>query len=173
VACPRVEVDATGSRPLVRAYYRAWGRLPYLSSGTIGSGVFGVTAAAADRLATLPDVINDDGWVRRAFPPRERITTPGSFTILAPRTVPALIRRRARIAIGNRDLAEEWGADPGGNSPRALLAATRSGAVRWPDAAAFALVTVLARGLAWWRRRSGRRALWSTDHTSREGTTTP
>ncbi|MBI1758409.1 MAG: glycosyltransferase [Actinobacteria bacterium] len=172
VACPRVDVDATGASPLVRGYYRAWARLPYLSSGTIGSGVFGLTVAGADRLGELPDVINDDGWVRRAFAPGERITTPGAFTVLAPRTLPALVRRRARIAIGNRDLAAAWGDDPGGNSPRALLAATRSGAVSWPDCAAFGLVTALARGLAWWRRRTGNRSAWSTDRTSREGTVT-
>lgn len=170
VACPRVRVDTSGSSRLVRGYYRAWSALPYLAEATIGSGVFGVTDAGAERLAALPDVINDDGWVRRAFPPADRVTTAGSFTILAPRTVTALVRRRARIANGNRELAAEWGDDPGGNSLRALLAQARSGAVRWPDAAAFLAVTAAARAVAWWRRRTGNHRRWSVDHTSREGT---
>lgn len=104
VGCPAMRVDTTGCSPLVRAYYRAWTELPYVRAGLVGSGVFGLTAAGSQRLGEFPAVLNDDGWVRRAFAPGERLTTPGSFTVRAPRTLAALVRRRARIAIGNRDL---------------------------------------------------------------------
>lgn len=168
VGCPEMTTDTGGSSWLVRAYYRAWTRLPYAAEAMVGSGVFGLTAAASTRLGDFPDVLNDDGWVRRAFEPAERLTTPGAFTVLAPRTAGALIRRRARIAIGNRDLDQRLGGrDGGGNGLGALLRAARAGRIGWPDAGAYLLVTALARGLARWRRRVGNQRAWSTDQTSR------
>jgi glycosyltransferase involved in cell wall biosynthesis len=168
VACPAMVTDTAGSSWLVRAWYRAWQALPYVAASMVGSGVFGLTAAGSARLGDFPDVLNDDGFVRRAFAPDERIITGGSFTVSAPRTARALVRRRARIAIGNRDLDQRHGArDAGANGFGALLRAARRRDVRWPDAAAYLLVTAAARGLAQWRRRVGDRAAWSTDQTSR------
>jgi glycosyltransferase involved in cell wall biosynthesis len=166
--CPAMTTDTSGSSWPVRAYYRAWTQLPYVTEAMVGSGVFGLTAAGSARVGDFPDVLNDDGLVRRSFAPAERLTTPGAFHVVAPRTAAALVRRRARIAIGNRDLDQRTGgSDPGGNGPGALLRLARTGQVAWPDAAAFVLVTALARGLAQWRRRTGNRGAWSTDQTSR------
>ncbi len=90
IACPRLVVDASGSRRLVQAYYRTWTALPYVRRSMVGSGVYALNAAATRRVGELPPVINDDGWVRRSFTASERITTPGTFTSAAPRTVGAL-----------------------------------------------------------------------------------
>lgn len=168
VGCPAMVTDTGESSWLVRSWYRAWAELPYVAASMVGSGVFGLTAAGSARLGEFPDVLNDDGFVRRAFDPAERLTTAGDFTVKAPRTALALVRRRARIAIGNRDLDERRGErDAGANGIGALLRATRAGRIRWPDAFSYLLITVLARGLAQWRRRTGTRGAWSTDQTSR------
>jgi glycosyltransferase involved in cell wall biosynthesis len=168
VGCPSMVTDTSGSSWLVRGWYRAWTNLPYVASAMVGSGVFGLTAAASARLGEFPDVLNDDGFVRRTFEPAERLTTAGSFTVKAPRTARALVRRRARIAIGNQDLDERGGGrDAGANGLGDLVRATRAGRIRVLDASSYVLITVLARGLAQWRRRTGNRGAWSTDQTSR------
>jgi glycosyltransferase involved in cell wall biosynthesis len=177
VGYPAMRMDTVGCAPLVRAYYRAWTELPYARTGPGGSGVFGLTAAGSQRLGEFPAVLNDDGWVRQAFAPGERLTAPGSVTVRAPRTLAALVRRRARIAIGNRDLARMPGTraagtarpapDADGNGLPDLARAVRERRLGWPEVAAYLLVTALARGLATWRRLLGSRDAWSTDRTSR------
>jgi acetyltransferase-like isoleucine patch superfamily enzyme len=167
LGCPQMEVDTARSARLVQAYYRTWTALPYVRRTMVGSGVYALTDAAVRRLGRLPEVINDDGWVRRSFSSAERIMTPGAFTVTAPRTVTALVRRRARIAIGNRDLTAQLGPDPDGNGLRALVHAVRDRQVDPIDAGAYAVVGALSEGLAGWRRLTGRRATWSTDTTTR------
>lgn len=162
---PQLAVDTFASSRLVRAYYRTWTRLPYVRTGMIGSGVFAVNASAAPRLATLPDILNDDEWVRRSFPPRERVTTLATFTMTAPRTLRALISRNARAHIGNRELDPQ---NPGnGNNLGDLRQAIQAREVTPTDALAYLTVVALSRTLAHWRLATGRAHQWSTDHTSR------
>jgi glycosyltransferase involved in cell wall biosynthesis len=162
---PQLAVDTYASSRLVRAYFRTWTRLPYVRSGMIGSGVFAVNLAGASRLNTLPDILNDDEWVRRSFPPPERITTLATFTMTAPRTVRALISRNARAVIGNRELASH---NPGdGNTLPDLIRAVRTHEITPSDALTYLAVVALSRTLAHWRLTTGRAHQWSTDHTSR------
>jgi glycosyltransferase involved in cell wall biosynthesis len=162
---PQLAVDTFASSPLVRAYYRTWTRLPYVRTGMIGSGVFAVNLAGASRLSTLPDILNDDEWVRRSFPPPERITTLATFTMTAPRTLRALISRNARAHLGNRELNSK---NPGnGNTIDDLIKAVRSREVTPTDALTYLAVVALSRTLARWRLATGRTHQWSTDHTSR------
>lgn len=169
VAAPALAVDATRSSLLVRGYYATWTRLPYVGEGVIGSGVYAVNAAGGARLGPLPDLVNDDGYVRRRFAPDERRTGTRTFTVVAPRTVGPLIRRRARIASGNVELDRE---QVEGGSPRVgmgdVAALVRSRKVGPVDALCFVGVTVAARALGRYRRSRGRGGEWSTDLTSRE-----
>jgi len=135
----------------------------------IGSGVFAVNRAGAERIGTFPDVINDDGYVRRMFAPEERFTSPGEFTISAPHTLGALVRRRARIANGNVELDGHLDdADEARTGLHDVVDLVRSSAVSPVDAAAFVVVTGCARVLGRWRRLRGRGRHWSTDTTSRQ-----
>jgi glycosyltransferase involved in cell wall biosynthesis len=163
--CPRLAVRTVESSALVRAYYRTWTRLPYVRSGMIGSGVFAVNPAGAARLGTFPDVLNDDEWVRRSFAPHERVITPDTFTMIAPRTLRALLARTARAVIGNRELDRDH--PGGGNGLGDLVTSVRRREVTVPNALAYITVTALARGLAQWRLLTGTTRRWSTDRTSR------
>jgi glycosyltransferase involved in cell wall biosynthesis len=165
--CPRLVVDTTASSWPVRAYFRTWTALPYVRQGMVGSGVFAINQAGADRLGTFPDVLNDDEWVRRSFAPHERIITNGTFTMIAPRTVRALVRRTARTVVGNRELTRQDPVSANGNSPRALAEAVRQRRVGVPHAVTYLMIAVMARGLASWRTWSGHGGKWATDHTSR------
>ncbi len=167
----RIKIDTSRCSWLVRQYYRAWTATSYIGRQDAGSGVFGLNPAAVQRVGRLPDVINDDGYVARHFSGSERVVCDATFTSFAARDVRSLVRRRARIVNGNRQL-DSLLPDPqaigGGPSvPSQLLAARREGRVSWPAVGAFFLVTAASRSLAAWRRRVGTAGKWSTDATTR------
>ena len=171
VGAPAVQVDTTGCPWAVRSYFRVWTELPYVRSGMVGSGVFAVNAAGRDRLDRMPDVVNDDAWVRRSFAPDERVTGPGSFTTFAPRSVLALVRRRTRVDLGNVDLDRLRDNPPAAaNGMRYVLAAARRGELLRRDAATFVAVTLASRCLGAWRRHRGSTSVWSQDRSSRAPT---
>lgn len=167
VAAPTLEVDASDASWVVRRYVRAWTALPYVAQSMVGSGVFALNAPALERLGELPEVTNDDGWVRRRFAADERVVVPETFTSYAARTVRALVARRARIINGNRNLDGALGGrDAGRNGLRALVRAVRDGVLGPLDAAVFLAVTAASRAVAARRRATGDVG-WYVDTTSR------
>lgn len=166
VAGARPVVDTSRATWPVRRYYRVWQTMPYVRGGVIGTGVFALAAAAVEQIGEFPDVVNDDGWVRRRFAPAQRRLVEAPFTVLSARTAGALTARRARVINGNRVLAGQHGADSDAGTVAAVregLVARRFGVL---DAVTFVLVTAVARARAAVRRRRGDSA-WSTDATSR------
>lgn len=167
VVAPTLEMDASRSSWLVRRYVRAWTALPYVAQSMVGSGVFALNGPALERLGELPEVTNDDGWVRRRFTPRERVVVREAFTAHAARTVRALVSRRARIVNGNRSLDGTLGGrDEGRNGLGALVRAVRDRVVGPVDAAVFLGVTAASRAVAA-RRRARGDVGWYVDTTSR------
>ncbi|WP_146819358.1 glycosyltransferase, partial [Actinotalea fermentans] len=153
VAAPTLAVDASAASWVVRRYVRAWTALPYVARSMVGSGVFALNAPALERLGELPEVTNDDGWVRRRFAPHERVVVPETFTSYAARSVHALVARRARIVNGNRNLDGALGGrDAGRNGLGALVRAVRDGVVGPLDATVFLAVTAASRAVAARRR---------------------
>ncbi len=168
VAWAHMDVDTRGASPIVRGYYRTWTKLPYVASSAVGSGVFAVNAAGSQRVGVLPDVINDDGYVRRCFTAEETLAAQGSFRITAPLSTRALVARRARIANGNAQLDRALGEDSAGTSVTTLRDVVRRGDASRRDVACFLGVTVAARVLGRVRTMRGRAATWSQDRSSRE-----
>lgn len=167
VVSPTLQLDASRSSWPVRRYCRAWTALPYVARSMVGSGVFALNRPALDRLGQIPDVTNDDGWVRRRFAPHERVVVPETFTAHAARTTRALVGRRARIINGNRSLDGALGGrDEGRNGLGALARAVRGGIVGPLDAVTFLGVTLASRAVAA-RRRARGDAGWYVDTTSR------
>ena len=104
-AAPRPIVDTTSASVLVRLYFAIWGRLGYATVSSLGAGVYGLSESGRGRFDSFPQVIADDGFVYSLFKPSERVNPDGaSFTIRAPRSLKALVKRRRRIAAGNRQL---------------------------------------------------------------------
>lgn len=168
VASPRMLLDAHRSRWPVRFYYRVWEQLPYARTGLIGAGVMGIGATARAVVAAMPDVTNDDGWIRRSFAPALRRSTSGCSMVTAAVTTRALLSRRARVSAGNDQLSTAFGgADHGGTSPRALLAGLVQRAYGPVELGTFVVLTAAARLLARHRRRRGHE-VWGSDPTSRE-----
>ncbi|WP_158274515.1 glycosyltransferase [Cellulomonas sp. WB94] len=168
VAYPTLRLDTESSSWAVQRYYRVWTSLSYVTASMVGSGVFALNGPALAQLGELPDVVNDDGWVRLSFPPERRVVVPEEVTVFAARTARALVARRARIINGNRALSRELGL--GDEPPRRtaeVLRQLRVGRVRPVDVMVFGALTVAGRAAAV-VRRVRRDATWSTDLTSRE-----
>lgn len=105
VAAPRARFDTGGASYLVRQYYEVYKRTPYVTSGLVGLGVYGVSEAGRARFETFPALFADDLFIQRLFAPSERLTTPGWFQVRTPRTVADLVAVRTRVARGNTALA--------------------------------------------------------------------
>lgn len=166
-AAPLPQVDLTGTRWPVRAYYSVWSELGYVRRHALGSGVYGLSAQGRSRFGPFPDLIADDAYVYCQFAEAERVNPPGAvFSIRAPRTVRSLTRRRIRIVAGNVELATETGhrMQPPGPGWRAVVQNKPS---LLPALPVFLGVNVVGALLARRRAAAGTRGSWGQDLTSR------
>ncbi len=95
----------TGQGGVARAYARLWARLPFMSHGVPGCGIFAVNPAGRARWGRFPDLISDDGFVRLHFAPQERIAVPEPYDWPVAEGLGALVRVRGRQDAGMRELA--------------------------------------------------------------------
>ena len=103
-AAPARHLRTARSSWWVRGYYRVWERLPGVRDGLYGRGVIALSPEAQRRIDLLPPVLSDDLAISEAFTPGERRVVPEAVvTIRVPRTAADLIRRRVRVATGNRE----------------------------------------------------------------------
>ncbi|ATY09302.1 hypothetical protein CU254_01525 [Amycolatopsis sp. AA4] len=165
---PLLELDGLG--PVVSRAHRAWAQLPSVRQSGVGSGVYALNEQGHALAFPLPDVLADDAWVHRAVPAERKIVVPEARSAVRPAaTVRALVRRRARVRLGHRQL-DQLGrpAQPGTESGlRTLSQLVRGGAVSVTEAASFSAVVLADRAIARFRRIRGNESEWSTDNTSR------
>jgi glycosyltransferase involved in cell wall biosynthesis len=64
---------------LSERYARFWEKLPFITTGVPGCGVYAVNAAGRARWANFPEIISDDTFVRLHFAPEERHGVPSTF----------------------------------------------------------------------------------------------
>lgn len=167
VAAPRLRIDTTGCSWPLLAYHRVWMTLPYVADGIVGSGLYALNAAGGERKGQFPDVISDDAYVRGLFTRQERHTSAGEFTIFAPRTLRALIKRRARVAVGNSEVENLVHGAGSDTTCASLVRAVRCGHVTLAEVAVYGAITSAALTVARLRRWRGTDRQWSTDVTSR------
>jgi glycosyltransferase involved in cell wall biosynthesis len=169
-ACsPTARFDLTGSSWPVRGFHRALWALLEGRQSLSGAGAYMLDERGHARVFPMPDVIADDGWVHRSFEPGERLTVPGAVApVRLSRTVGALIRRRARVRLGNRELAAHGRpATEPALRPTALAGLVRTGRVGPLDAACFVGILLAERVTARWRTARGTAHTWSPDQTTR------
>ena len=94
--------------PLTRAYARAWARLPFMTDGVPGFGIFAVNAAGRARWGAFPDIISDDTFVRLHFAPDERIGVAASYEWPMVEGLRRLVRVRRRQDAGVREVLERF-----------------------------------------------------------------
>jgi N-acetylglucosaminyldiphosphoundecaprenol N-acetyl-beta-D-mannosaminyltransferase len=109
---PDIRFDLEGADVWVREYYRMFERLPYVTDGLIGLGVYGLSALGRERFGEFPDLLADDLYIQRLFAPDERLRTRGQFAVRAPRHWADLVKVRTRVDRGNAQLATSTPAAP-------------------------------------------------------------
>ena len=163
-ACGRMEVDATGASPAVRAWARAWMLNPYFARGKFG-GLFALSPAGVARVFPLPALTGDDEWIRRAFAPGEVAFVDGCrFVARAPRSLSSLIQTRCRSLRGARAISAMGRAAPRQEGALQMVRAALLHPRRWPDLLVFIAV------MTWVRLRlatEGHAPVWERDQTTR------
>jgi glycosyltransferase involved in cell wall biosynthesis len=93
-ASGRVAITAEGA--FSRAYARAWSRVPFMSEGVPGCGLFAVNAAGRARWGLWPALISDDTFARLHFAPHERHLVDSCYRWPVAEGLRALLRVRRR-----------------------------------------------------------------------------
>ena len=94
--------------PVTRHYIRFCKRLPFVSEGVPGFGVYAVNAAGRKRWQDFPDIISDDTFVRLSFAPRERRVVPATFVWPAIEGFVPLVRVRRRQNAGVTEIEQKF-----------------------------------------------------------------
>nr|WP_157527046.1 glycosyltransferase family 2 protein [Kibdelosporangium sp. MJ126-NF4] len=170
LACsPVPEYDLNGVSGVAKRFHRVFDRLVADRRGLSGAGAYMLSKEGHGRVFPLPLVVSDDGWVHRTFSASERRVVEEARSVVRPaRTVGAVIRRRARVRLGNREL-DLLGrkADEPSLGLSQLITLVRHRQVRVLDALCFLEVLLADRIVARWRRIRGTDASWSADRSSR------
>lgn len=179
-ASPAIKLDLSRSSSLVRAYYRVWLSLPYITDRMVGSGCFGMSQEACQTLGEFPPLIGDDIWVRSSVSYDQRRSvnqtaggSPAFFLVSPPRTLRDQIRVEVRRRIGNRQIDALLNADAtvenhrGSHGLKDLLNARSSGA-SWLDLAVYTGAKLGVVALAKLSSLKGEPTHWERDLAARE-----
>ena len=167
---PRREIPKVGCSVWVRWYYEVWERLPQVRAGLFGRGAFALSEAGQARVSAVPRVLSDDLVASEAFSDSERLVVEESVVVVRPpRTVSDLIRRRVRVATGNRQadglgLRTSEARTSLGDLGRILAGEPRL----FPHVLVFLGVTLVARFRARRAARVGDYHTWQRDESSRQ-----
>lgn len=101
-------IVARALSPVTRAYGRFWSRLPFVTQGAPGFGLFAMTAAGRARWGDWPDIISDDTFARLNFAPTERVRLPQTYRWPMVEGFRALVRVRRRQDRGVREVARRF-----------------------------------------------------------------
>jgi hypothetical protein len=166
-AAPGRQLDLTGSSWPVRAYYRLWEQLPSVQQGMFGRGVIAVGEVGHATMSGHAAVVNDDGRADALLRERAVIVSEATVRVRCPRTVGALLRRRARTARGNTELRRIG--TPSTSTADTVREVARLATAHprlLPSAAVFMVVTIAARFVGWRQRRTTS-TNWGRDDSSR------
>lgn len=134
------------SSRVVRQYYEAWCRTTFVIAEGYGAGTYVMNESARSRFGKWPDVISDDGFLRRIFSIEDILIDADSRVLVrAPRTLAALLRIKTRSKAGNIQLDRMFGKSTA-RRPRVRL--------RPADMLAYGIVNTLAMVRAYWHERA-------------------
>jgi glycosyltransferase involved in cell wall biosynthesis len=166
-AAPAPRWDLDGASWVMRRVHKVHDALVAESRALAGVGVYALGEAGHARVFPMPDIVCDDEWVHRSFSSHERAVVSTAQSVVRPAlTVPAHLRRRVRVRLGNRQL-EELGkpAAQGHLRPGMLAASVRRREIGVVDATCYLAVLSIDRVMT--RRQRSKGVAWSTDTTSR------
>lgn len=91
-----------------RAYGRIYARVPFVSHGVPGAGLFATNQAGRVRWDTFPDIIADDTFVRLNFAPKERICVTAGYDWPLVEGLTRLTKVRRRQNAGVAEVAQKY-----------------------------------------------------------------
>ncbi|MFB0612084.1 glycosyltransferase [Aurantiacibacter poecillastricola] len=175
-ASPMLRMDLSRSSPLVKSYYRVWLTQPYVTRNMVGSGCFGLSRAACERIGPFPPITGDDIWVYSRFSEDERRSVthdasgePVFFTVSPPISASDQIRVETRRRLGNEEMKRLYpsphysSSNSAGDLPKAL----ENGASRF-DVGVYLVMKALARARASIAKRRSEKIVWERDTAARE-----
>lgn len=179
-ASPSLRVDVSRSNRLVRSYYSVWMKLPYITDRLVGSGCFGLSQAALERLGEFPEIVGDDIYIRSIFSYEERRNVsedddgaPVSSTVSPPRTLGDQIRVEARRRTGNEQVDQLLAKNQqainhrGGNGLGNVLNTRKLGA-SWFDIMTYLAAKSAVIFRVKYAALRGRKPKWERDFAARE-----
>jgi glycosyltransferase involved in cell wall biosynthesis len=175
-AAPTLRMDLSRSNWLVCAYYRVWLTQPYVKRALVGSGCFGLSQAAYERIGDFPPITGDDIWVYSRFPEAERRNIandaegrPVWFLVSPPRRVIDQIRVETRRRLGNEQILRDYPSPhyAGSNTAGDLRDALRGGASVL-DVLVYLVIKALVRIRVKRARRERKDIVWERDLAARE-----
>jgi glycosyltransferase involved in cell wall biosynthesis len=169
-AGPHRILDTHGATRPARSYFEIWRRQASVRRGLSGRGSYGFSAEGRARFGRFAGVLADDLFVHSLFDAGSFTLVDGaSVVVRPPRTLRAVVRRRARTLNLRHELAESRPelrtALPG--SATAWVAAVRDEPRLAVHAPVFVGASLAARVVARHQARRGRRSGWTRDDTSR------
>lgn len=93
---------------VTQRYADLWTRLPFMTEGVPGAGLFAVNAAGRARWGAFPEIISDDTFARLQFAPEERIGVEAPYLWPMVEGWRNLVRVRRRQNRGVAEIAARW-----------------------------------------------------------------
>ena len=126
-----------------RAYARLYARVPFMTTGVPGCGLFGVSAAGRRRWGQFPDIISDDTFVRLSFAPSERLKLRSAYVWPLVEGFGNLVRVRKRQNAGVAEIAALF-PDLARNDDKPRLGLAKIGSLALRDPVGFAVYGAVA-----------------------------
>lgn len=123
---------------VTRQYARFWQKLPFVTGGAVGAGLFAVNAPGRACWDEFPQIISDDTYVRLHFPPERRIEVQAVYHWPMIEGFGGLVRVRRRQDAGVREVGAKYPALMG-NEAKARLGARALAGLAARDPVGFAV----------------------------------
>jgi glycosyltransferase involved in cell wall biosynthesis len=149
-AIGHMEIDDSDSCWAVKSFYRIWAHQPYLKDGKFAAAI-ALSRSVLDRIGELPKVTADDTYLRQMISKDHTVVLDQvRFRARVPKLAATLIRVRARVHRGNRELRRHL---PDGSSPPAKRGWQFAGEISkrpalWLDVPCYLAIAVASRFLA-------------------------
>ncbi|WAT17038.1 glycosyltransferase [Aurantiacibacter sp. MUD11] len=173
---PSLSLDLSRSSYPIKSYYRVWQTQPYVTEKLVGSGCYGISREAHERIGAFPQITGDDIWVRTRFRPEERVNVskdaagkPVFFVVTPPRRAIDQIRVETRRRLGNQEMIRLHPSPyhTRSNAVRNLQLALRNG-VSPLDLAFYIGIKALVRLRLEFVKRRNNVIVWERDEAARQ-----
>lgn len=155
------------SNYLVRSFYQAWLQNPYFDKHKMG-GFFAISKTGIDQLGEIPEVTNDDEYVRRKLLSDSVWVKTAPYLIEAPRNLKNLVQVRSRVYRGNKGLKNGNIKLKKNSNARVFLMRLLKSPSLWPGACVFFSVAIIAHLR---NRFCTQQPTWEQDKSARQAST--